>query len=84
MVFGGITQERLQLNEGTLWAGGPYDPVNPEAKAALPEVRRLVNDGKYREAPPPDQRQGYGQAAWADAVSNNWRFDPFVSGRYKH
>ncbi len=50
MVFGGIEQERLQLNEDTLWAGGPYDPVNPEARAALPEVRRLVFDGKYREA----------------------------------
>jgi alpha-L-fucosidase 2 len=50
MVFGGANQERLQLNEGTLWAGGPYNPVNPEAKAALPEVRQLVNDGKYRQA----------------------------------
>ncbi len=50
MVFGGVSQERLQLNEGTLWAGGPYDPVNPQAKNALPEVRELVNTGKYREA----------------------------------
>jgi len=50
MVFGGITHERLQLNEDTLWAGGPYDPVNPEALGALPEVRRLIFDGKYREA----------------------------------
>ncbi len=50
MVFGGISQERLQLNEGTVWAGGPYDPVNPEAHEALPQVRQLVNEGKYREA----------------------------------
>jgi alpha-L-fucosidase 2 len=50
MVFGGINRERLQLNEDTLWAGGPYDPVNPEARAALPEVRQLVFDRKYREA----------------------------------
>ena len=50
MIFGGTNQEVLQLNESTLWAGGPYDPVNSEAKAALPEVRRLVFDGKYREA----------------------------------
>lgn len=50
MIFGGPAEERLQLNEGTLWAGGPYDPVNPEAKEALPQVRQLVNDGKYREA----------------------------------
>lgn len=50
MVFGGVVQERLQLNEDTLWAGGPYDPVNPDAKAALPEVRQLIFDGKYKEA----------------------------------
>lgn len=50
MVFGGINRERLQLNEDTLWAGGPYDPVNPQAREALPEVRKLVFDGKYREA----------------------------------
>ena len=50
MIFGGLNQERLQLNEGTLWAGGPYDPVNPEAKEALPQVRQLINEGKYREA----------------------------------
>ena len=41
MVFGGVPNERLQLNEGTLWAGGPYDPVNPEAKAALPNLASL-------------------------------------------
>ena len=45
MVFGGATVERLQLNEGALWAGGPYDPVNPQAKEALPQVRQLINDG---------------------------------------
>src|ERR1700740_1422513 len=39
MIFGGIAQERLQLNEDSLWGGGPYDPVNPEAHDALPEVR---------------------------------------------
>ena len=50
MVFGGINRERLQLNEDTLWGGGPYDPVNPQGKAALPEVRRLVFEGKYRQA----------------------------------
>src|SRR5689334_5390205 len=50
MVFGGIVHERLQLNEDTLWAGRPYDPVNPEAKDALPEVRRLIAERKYPEA----------------------------------
>ncbi|MBS1797937.1 MAG: glycoside hydrolase family 95 protein [Acidobacteria bacterium] len=50
MIFGGVEGERLQLNEDTLWAGSPYDPNNPEALAALPEVRRLIFAGQYREA----------------------------------
>jgi alpha-L-fucosidase 2 len=50
MVFGGVVHERLQLNEDTLWAGRPYDPVNPDAKGALPEVRRLIAAGQYAEA----------------------------------
>ena len=50
MIFGRVENERLQLNEGTLWAGGPYNPVNPNAKDALPDVRELIFDGDYREA----------------------------------
>ena len=50
MVFGGITLERLQLNEDTLWAGGPYNPANPAAKSVLPEIRRLLAAGEYAAA----------------------------------
>jgi alpha-L-fucosidase 2 len=50
MVFGGVEQERLQLNEDTLWASGPYDPNNTNALAALPEARRLIFEGQYAEA----------------------------------
>ena len=50
MVFGGQDVERLQLNEDTLSAGGPYDPNNAEALRALPEARRLIFEGRYREA----------------------------------
>ncbi|MCF3652349.1 glycoside hydrolase family 95 protein [Synoicihabitans lomoniglobus] len=50
MVFGGIHQERLQLNEDTLWGGGPYDPANPEALATLPEVRALLAAGDQTAA----------------------------------
>ncbi len=50
MVFGGTGQERLQLNEDTLWGGGPYDPANPDAREALPEVRKLVFAGEYAKA----------------------------------
>src|SRR5688500_2361258 len=50
MIFGGVALERLQLNEDTFFSGGPYNPLNPDAKRALPEVRRLIFAGKYAEA----------------------------------
>ncbi|MGB7581226.1 MAG: glycoside hydrolase family 95 protein [Sedimentisphaerales bacterium] len=50
MVFGGIDKERIQLNEDTLSAGGPYDPTNPNALAALPEARRLIFAGDFNQA----------------------------------
>ncbi|MCL8014910.1 glycoside hydrolase N-terminal domain-containing protein [Streptomyces sp. AS02] len=50
MVFGGVQAERLQLNEDTLWAGGPYDPAKPEALHALPRVRELVFAGQWQQA----------------------------------
>jgi alpha-L-fucosidase 2 len=50
MVLGSTKNERLQLNEDTLYAGGPYDPNNSEALQALPEARRLIFEGKYKEA----------------------------------
>ena len=46
MIFGGTAKERIQLNEDTLWAGGPRDCNNPEALPALPEVRRLLFAGQ--------------------------------------
>src|SRR5512139_2410821 len=50
MIFGRIAQERLQLNEQTLWAGSPYSADNPEALAAIPEIRELLKAGRYTDA----------------------------------
>ena len=50
MVFGGVACEELQINEDTLWSGGPYEPINPDALPHLAEVRQLVFDGRYAEA----------------------------------
>jgi alpha-L-fucosidase 2 len=50
MVFGGVADELLQLNEDTLWAGGPKDVSNPDSLRALPEVRRLLFEGRNTEA----------------------------------
>ena len=50
MVWGGIEHERLQLNEDTLYAGGPYEADTSGALEALPEVRRLIFAGEYAQA----------------------------------
>ena len=50
MVFGTPVVEHIQLNEETIWAGQPNNVINPNAKEALPEVRRLIFEGKYKEA----------------------------------
>ncbi|MCE9590146.1 MAG: glycoside hydrolase family 95 protein [Planctomycetes bacterium] len=46
MVFGGAERERLQINEDSIWSGGPRDTVNPLARPNLDAVRRLLFDGK--------------------------------------
>ena len=50
MVFGGVERERIQLNEETLWDGGPRDTNNPNALEALPKVQQLLFDDKNEEA----------------------------------
>src|ERR1017187_6833918 len=50
MVFGGVAKERIQLNEDTIWNGKRRDRINPEALKALPEVRRLLFEGKVKQA----------------------------------
>lgn len=50
MVFGGMQQERLQLNETTIWGGGPNNNVDTTAKITIDEVRSLLNQKKYVEA----------------------------------
>lgn len=50
MVYGIPEKEELQLNEETIWGGGPYRNDNPKALGALPEARELIFKGKSREA----------------------------------
>ena len=50
MVFGRTADETIQLNEETLWSGGPYDPVVTGAYRALPEIRRLLFAGDIAAA----------------------------------
>lgn len=50
MIFGGVTDERIQFNEDTLWSGKPHDYVRAGAREQLPEIRRLLADGKVDES----------------------------------
>ncbi|HTO28147.1 MAG TPA: glycoside hydrolase family 95 protein, partial [Devosia sp.] len=50
MVFGGVARDEFQLNESTLWSGGPYQPTNAEARPNLDAVRQLIFAGRYAEA----------------------------------
>lgn len=50
MIYGDPVNEVIQLNEETLWAGSPNRNDNPDAKGSLDEVRKLIFDGKYKEA----------------------------------
>lgn len=50
MIFGGTATERIQLNEETFWAGGPYDPTTKGGAEALPEIQRLLFEGEVAKA----------------------------------
>ncbi|MBC8874467.1 MAG: glycoside hydrolase family 95 protein [Planctomycetes bacterium] len=50
MVFGGVDVERLQFNDDTLWTGAPRDYSHTGAKDHLPTIRKLLFEGKQREA----------------------------------
>ena len=61
MVFGGVEQERIQVNEDTIWAGPPMPENRRGAAAAIIEARRLIFAGKYREAQDLVARQVMGE-----------------------
>ena len=50
MVFGGVEDERLQINEDTLWGGSPHDYTDPDAYGQLDQIRQLIFAGKVNDA----------------------------------
>jgi len=50
MVYGGINVEQIQLNEETFWSGSPHENNNPNAKIGIKDARRLIFEGKEKEA----------------------------------
>ncbi len=49
MVFGGVPQERVQFNEYTVWTGRPHGYQREGAVKFLPEIRRLLQEGRAAE-----------------------------------
>jgi len=50
MIFGKTHDERIGLNEDTVWYGGPRDRNNPDAAKYLPDIRRMLREGRLKEA----------------------------------
>jgi alpha-L-fucosidase 2 len=50
MVYGGVVNEEIQLNEETVWGGGPYRNDSPKAFGVLAKVRELIFAGQEKEA----------------------------------
>ena len=50
MVFGGVANERLQMNEESMWYGGRTDRNNPDAKRMLPQIREFIFGGEIKKA----------------------------------
>ena len=50
MIFGNPYIERIQLNEDSVWFGGKQDRINPSAYEKLPEIRKMIFEGRISEA----------------------------------
>src|SRR5215212_1590490 len=50
MVFGGVSTERIQLNDNTLWSGYPNPGNNPEGPGILQKVREQIFAGNWDSA----------------------------------
>src|SRR6266404_5699129 len=50
MMFGGVDDERIVLNESSVWSGSRQDADRPDAYKVLPEIRRLLLEGRNPEA----------------------------------
>lgn len=75
MVYGNVDTETLQLNEHTVWSGSPNRNDNDAALASLPEMRKLIFDGKQKEA------EGLANKTIISKKSHGQMFEPVGSLR---
>jgi alpha-L-fucosidase 2 len=76
MVYGGVKQDRIQFNEETLWTGSPRNYNKSGAYKYLPQIRKLLAEGKQKEAEQLAQAEFMGlkseagnKQAWLDKVA---------------
>lgn len=60
MIFGDPVSERIQINEDSVWSGGPMDRINPDAKENLEQIRTLLEDGYIQKAEELAEQSMYG------------------------
>lgn len=77
MVFGGLAQERLQLNESTIWAGGPNNNVRPDALPVIRQLRQQLLSGQEAEAQQlaKEKMQPYGNSGMPYQLAANLLLD---------
>lgn len=75
MIYGGVNSDQIQFNEETLWSGKPRNYNKKGASAYLPQIRKLLFEGKQKEAEELAQAQFMGlqsepgnRKAWVDAM----------------
>lgn len=76
MVFGGVTDERIQFNEDSLWTGHPHDYANPDARQYLAPIRQLIAEGKY------DAADRMGKAHFLGTPPRQMAYQPFGDLRF--
>ena len=52
MVYGGVQDETIQLNEETFWSGAPHNNNSTKSLENLPKVREQIFNGREEENGP--------------------------------
>ena len=50
MVYGGVCEETIQVNEESVWSGAKRNRINPDSMQYLPKIRKLLEEGKIPQA----------------------------------
>lgn len=74
MVYGGVVNEQIQLNEETVWGGGPHRNDSPRAFGVLPKVRELIFAGREKEAEKV-MADNFFTGSMACHFPDDWQFD---------